>query len=151
MLWRARLRRLRPCPAHSRHLHGKSGNRARWHLFGLKSQAIAIAAQHPRVASADSQAYGIAARQDARKARTSKTDAMIAAVMTRWYRQQMRTIAASATGAKLADHSSGRPVKPDRGPHRRRQGTPALAARTRETDWTDVSPQRAYEMAFLDD
>ena len=53
------------------------GSASRWHLFGLKSQAIAVAAQHSRVASTDSQAYGVAARQDARKARASKSDAMV--------------------------------------------------------------------------
>ena len=64
-----------------RHIHGEHGilhvldvldraflgSPARLHLFGLKSQAIAIASQHPRVASTDSQAYGVAARQDARR------------------------------------------------------------------------------------
>lgn len=64
-----------------RHLHGEhgilhvldvldrafNGSAARFHLFGLKSQAIAVATQHPRVASADSQAYGVAARQNARR------------------------------------------------------------------------------------
>lgn len=39
-----------------------STSTARFHVFGLKSRAIAIASQHPRVASADSQAYRPAER-----------------------------------------------------------------------------------------
>jgi hypothetical protein len=53
---------------------GLGTSSCRLHLFGLKSQAIAIASQHPRVTSADSQAYGIAARQQALRGRRSKIE-----------------------------------------------------------------------------
>lgn len=151
-----------------RHLHGEhgvmhvldvldgafAGSGARWHLFGLKSQAIAVASQHPRVASADSQAYGVAARQDARKARQSKTDHLLAAVMARWYRQQIEAIAARP------------PVPPPRAWPDPVRVAPANEIEDRvanalerlrelhecgEIDWTDLSPQAALEIAFLDD
>jgi len=151
-----------------RHLHGEhrilhvldvldrafSGCATRLHLFGLKSQAIAVAAQHPRVASSDSQAYGVAARQDARKTRTSKTDAVLAQVMSRWYRRQIASIAQPPT---LPPRSNW-PV------HRKTSQPNPIEARiaaTREhlrclheegeIEWTDLSAQAAYDMAFLDD
>ena len=64
------------------------GADVRLHLFGLKSQGIAHASTRPRVASCDSQAYGVAARHNAHRARTSKSDVMVARVMTTWYRKQ---------------------------------------------------------------
>lgn len=131
-----------------------SGSNARYHLFGLKSQAIAIAAQHPRVASADSQAYGVSARQDARKARTSKTDAILAGVMTRWYRQQMATIAVPPPMPLLRNWPTLPPAAPDDAIETR---IAAAMEHLRalhecgEIEWTDLSPQTACEMAFLDD
>jgi hypothetical protein len=151
-----------------RHVHGEhgvlhvldvldrafSGSDAKWHLFGLKSQAIALAAQHPRVASTDSQAYGVAARQTARKAKASKTDAMVAATMACWYRQQMALILARP------------PLPPTQAWDAPAITTPKSAIKSRvaetmerlrelhedgEVEWTDVSSQAAYEMAFLDD
>ncbi len=56
-----------------------AGTATRFHLFGLKSQGIQHAAMHPRVASCDSQAYGMAARQDAWKARSPMMSAMLRA------------------------------------------------------------------------
>ncbi len=131
-----------------------SGSGSRWHLFGLKSQAIAYAAQHPRVASTDSQAYGVAARQDARKARASKSDIMVATTMARWHEQQLAAISARP------------PMPPSRPWPTPDTAAPKSVIEARiaeameqlrdlhehgEIEWTQVSPQAAYEMAFLDD
>jgi hypothetical protein len=151
-----------------RHLHGEhgilhvldvldrafSGSATRLHLFGLKSQAIAVAAQHPRVASSDSQAYGVAARHYARKTRTSKTDAILARVMAKWYCQQIACIGQPPTLPPRANW----PV------HRQPPKANPIEARIAaawenlrflheegEIEWTDLSPQAAYEIAFLDD
>ena len=150
-----------------RHLHGEhgvmhvldtldrafDGSAARFHLFGLKSQAIAVAAQHPRVASADSQAYGVAARQNARKARTAKSDAVVADVMTAWYREQMSQI------ARPLPSPFGRSCAPARS-HPAECPIEARIAAAREElrslhergeiEWSDLDPIRAYEAAFLD-
>jgi hypothetical protein len=131
-----------------------SGSNATYHLFGLKSQAIAIAAQHPRVASADSQAYGVAARQNARKARTSKTDAMLAGTMAHWYRQQMATITAPPPMPLSRDWPTLPPAAPGDAIETR---IAAAMEHLRtlhecgEIDWPNLTSQAAYEMAFLDD
>jgi hypothetical protein len=150
-----------------RHLHGDygimhvldvldrafDGSNARFHLFGLKSQAIAIASQHPRVASADSQAYGIAARRTALEARQSKTDTMLADVMAHWYRQQLALISARPPVPPRQAWQEHSPVTPTNEIEAR------IAAAMEdlrdlhedgEIDWTNLSPQAAYEFAFLD-
>lgn len=131
-----------------------TGSHAKWHLFGLKSEAIAIAAQHPRVASADSQAYGVAARQTARKARVSKSDALLADVMARWHEQQMAGISAAPPAPPAREWPSHCAV----GPRSSIEARIAAAMETLrelhecgEIEWTDMSPQAAYESAFLDD
>lgn len=60
----------------------------RFHLFGLKSQAAGELRGHPRVASVDSQAYGVRARQIALEAQHPKSEAFVADVMASWYEQQ---------------------------------------------------------------
>jgi hypothetical protein len=151
-----------------RHVHGEHGvlhvlerldrafgsSTARWHLFGLKSQAIAFAAQHPRVASTDSQAYGVAARQDARKARASKTDDMVAVTMQRWHGQQMAAVSARPQLPPTRTWSSpGEKAPVDDIETRIATAREQLRElhEDGEIEWTDVSPQAAYEMAFLDD
>jgi hypothetical protein len=64
------------------------GSETRFHLFGLKSQGMSAARSHPRVASCVSQAYGVAARQEALKLRCGKPDTLVADVMERWFEQQ---------------------------------------------------------------
>jgi hypothetical protein len=131
--------------------HAFDGTTTQFHLFGLKSQAIAITAQHPHVASADSQAYGTAARLDARKARLSKTDTMLEHVMTRWHQRQMQGIAALPP-IPLVRHW---PVRTAPTP------TTAIEARIAETmeqlrdlhkngeiDWSDLSPIRGIRNGF---
>ena len=131
-----------------------SGSASRWHLFGLKSQAIAVAARHPRVASTDSQAYGVAARQGARKARASKSDALVAATMARCHGQQI-----AAISARPPLPPNGTWISPVKDAPKGDIETRIAAAMEHlralhedgEIEWTDVSPQTAYEMAFLDD
>jgi hypothetical protein len=141
------------CRQHGRGQHGIlhvldvldrafSGSDARWHLFGLKSQAIAVTAQHPRVASSDSQAYGVAARQDARKARASKCDAMVATTMTRWHQQQLAAISARLS----LPPSQTWALSPDTAPKSAIEARIAAAMEHLrdlheygEIDWTDVS------------
>lgn len=151
-----------------RHVHGEHGmlhvldvldtvfsdSDARFHLFGLKSQAIAIASQHPRVASADSQAYGIAARQDARKARVSKSDRMLAGVMAAWYRQQLTAIEGGPVVPMAQVWPAAAPVVASNDIEAKIAATAeALRAlhEAGEIEWTDLSPRAAYELAFLDD
>lgn len=151
-----------------RHVHGErgilhvlevldrafDGSKTKWHLFGLKSQAIAIAAQHPRVASADSQAYGVAARQAARKAKTSKSDRILASVMERWYKQQMAGIAAMPPIAATGDWPSPAPTRPTCPIEARVSAAKETLRELHECgeiEWTDLSAQAAYEMAFLED
>ena len=151
-----------------RHVHGEhgilhvlemldrafTGSRTKWHLFGLKSQAIAYAAQHPRVASTDSQAYGVAARQDARKARASKTDAVVASAMARWHSQQLTAIAARPPQPSVPDWT----LNDHKTPKTQIEARIAEAMEhlrelheNGEIEWTDVSAQAAYELAFLDE
>ena len=145
-----------------RHVHGEhgvlhvldaldrafDGSDARFHLFGLKSQAIALACQHPRVASADSQAYGTAARQRALRQRASKTDRVLARAMADWHARQVEAIASLP------------PVPLQKDWPARATAVPIIAAAMEdlralheegEIDWQTVNPIAALEMAFLDD
>jgi hypothetical protein len=60
----------------------------RWHMFGVKSDAAAALRDHPRIASFDSQAYGVHARKRALRDGHSKTNVFLAAVMREWYTTQ---------------------------------------------------------------
>lgn len=61
----------------------------RLHGFGVKGTALSLLASFgTRVASIDSQAYGIAARREAHAARRSKTERSVAAHMQRWTARQ---------------------------------------------------------------
>jgi hypothetical protein len=88
-----------------RHVHGPEGLIAvidhldqvlpvgvRLHIFGAKGAALPFLLPFAhRVASIDSQAYGIRARQSARKAGVPKTDAFVARHLERWlFAQQDR-------------------------------------------------------------
>ncbi|MGF7156217.1 deazapurine DNA modification protein DpdA family protein [Novosphingobium gossypii] len=79
----------------------------RLHCFGAKGTALPyLKAFGDRVASIDSQAYGIAARHDALKQGISKTDRFVADHMTRWFLQQKRlaTCAAPCAARGAARH-----------------------------------------------
>lgn len=89
-------------------LHAELGARPmRLHLFGVKSSAAAQLAQHPRVASFDSQAYGIHARVLARRLHCRKTNALLAGVMRSWYTTQL-----AAVGTNTIEHSTLRCERP---------------------------------------
>lgn len=63
--------------------------RLRMHLFGVKGDALPyLTAFSHRIASIDSQAYGVAARTDARRKGQPKTDAVVADHMEHWVRAQ---------------------------------------------------------------
>ncbi len=63
------------------------------HAFGVKGSALLwLKPFERRIVSIDSQAYGIAARRDARRLGVTKTDRLVAAHMDRWCQAQlMRT------------------------------------------------------------
>jgi hypothetical protein len=81
----------------------------RLHLFGLKSDgAEAVAMLDPRVASIDSQAYGVSARRRASEIRKadpafSKSNEFVAGIMAQWWTSQC---ARMARGAKATLQSS---------------------------------------------
>jgi len=61
------------------------------HCFGVKGSALPFLRPFDeRIASIDSQAYGIAARHDALRRGVSKTDGLVAEHMTRWFLRQRR-------------------------------------------------------------
>ena len=61
----------------------------RLHGFGVKGAMLSYVGHlWHRLASIDSQAYGIAARHDALRRRAVKSDRLVATHMTRWYRRQ---------------------------------------------------------------
>jgi hypothetical protein len=78
------------------------GTATQFHLFGLKSDGMEAVRAHPRVASVDSQAYGVRARKLAMEANAgkrpgdegfiSKSNAFTAATMECWYAAQMKRI-----------------------------------------------------------
>lgn len=66
------------------------------HCFGVKGDALPYLAPYSRwITSIDSQAFGIAARQDARRRRLAKTDQLVARHMERWYHRQCGRAAAA--------------------------------------------------------
>ncbi len=128
----------------------------RLHLFGLKTTGIAELRGHPRIASVDSQAYGVSARQTARKGVFSKTNTYLAQVMSAWYRRQKAILAAPARPFRVPERPVVPPVAVDNG------AMPAgMAARLAkaaedlralyeagEIEWPDLDPQRVWEFAF---
>lgn len=87
-----------------RHIHGPEGLIAvidrldrilpptvQLHCFGVKGSALPYLREFgTRIASIDSQAYGVAARRDALQRGTSKNDRFVASHMTSWFLQQRR-------------------------------------------------------------
>jgi hypothetical protein len=128
---------------------------SRLHLFGLKGQGMAAVRGHPRIASVDSQAWGVTARQQAHRERRSKTDFYLAAAMQDWYQRQIRQLQAPgfafnppAADAEIEPHASLGAIEAriaDAAEQLRR------LHETGELDWSDVSPLAAYELAFVDD
>lgn len=73
----------------------------KFHLFGVKSQAIHLLRDRPRIASADSMAWNQAARWQAFKAKRSKTREMICSAMERWIVRQQSVCVPGAQMAML--------------------------------------------------
>lgn len=64
------------------------------HIFGVKGSALSmLASLDHRIASVDSQAYGIAARSEALRRGVSKTDAFVAGHMQAWMGRQFSRLA----------------------------------------------------------
>jgi hypothetical protein len=131
-----------------------AGTNTRFHLFGLKSQGIQHAAAHARVASCDSQAYGMAARQDAWKARVTKSDRYVAATMRRWYENQVATMRIPPARVVQADPPVPETRTARSAPEERiAEAYEEMRAlhEAGEIEWSQLSSLLAYEMAFLDD
>ena len=87
----------------------------RLHCFGVKGTTLPFLRPFERrIASIDSQAYGISARHDALRRGVSKTDELVAQHMTRWFLRQRR--AASAPSRQLPPAHRPRPKLPSRDP-----------------------------------
>lgn len=86
-----------------RPIHGRDGlmrvietleaalpHHVQFHLFGVKSQAIKLLKDRPRIASADSMAWNQAIRWQSFKTRTPKTREMISSGMSNWVLKQQK-------------------------------------------------------------
>ena len=131
-----------------------SGSETRFHLFGLKSQGMSAARSHSRVASCDSQAYGVAARQKALKLRCGKPDTLVAGVMERWFEQQYAWVSKDFPSRSPATWQP-RSTRPAASLLEARVASAMEDLRTLheagEIEWSDLSSLTAYHMAFLDD
>jgi len=82
----------------------------RLHGFGVKGTAVSLLAGFgDRVASIDSQAYGIAARREAHAAGRPKTGHMVAAHMRRWTERQMARAGKSVPSQIMFDLETPEP------------------------------------------
>lgn len=85
---------------------------ARMHAFGVKGDALPYLAPFSQwVASIDSQAFGIAARQDALRRGVPKTDRLVATHMERWYRRQCGRAVAPPIALPEAADTPSRPLR----------------------------------------
>lgn len=83
--------------------------RVRLHLFGVKGDALPyLTAYAHRVASIDSQAYGVSARNTARREGLSKSDALVADHMELWIGTQHRRLRQPSRQHRLQIHGKGR-------------------------------------------
>ena len=131
-----------------------AGPDARLHLFGLKSEGMAAMRGYPRIASCDSEAYGMAARRSAHKSGCAKTGAQLAAIMADWHHTQRRALDQPSFSFRPPIAAAG-PAAAMHPPIDARIADAAEALRRRhetgEIEWTDLSPLATYQMAFLDD
>jgi hypothetical protein len=128
----------------------------RLHLFGVKSDAASILRDHPRVASLDSQAYGVQARVLAREGNFSKTNAFLASVMEGWYLRQRGSLCRPARPMEARPVAI--PFDPDPAPEDHIDRRVAAAreeirelVEAGEIDASWLNPLRALEWAFDDD
>jgi hypothetical protein len=126
----------------------------RFHLFGLKSQAVEELRGHPRIASVDSQAYGVRARRIAIEEKRSKTEAMVADVMADWYAEQLRRIDRRWLGTRSVNMTlalgSGSPRNGIESAIRAAEEQMRELHEAGELDWSSVGSGAALEWAFLD-
>ena len=132
------------------------GTCCRFHCFGLKTTGMSELRQHPRVASVDSQAWGLSARINARKAGISKSNAYLARVMERGYAEQRRLLAqpnyafrSPVTPVRFRDL----PEPPSAFEARRQEAAEEMRElyEAGEIEWSDLSPLRVLEWVSLDD
>lgn len=135
-------------------------NPVRFHLFGVKSSALQLVASHPRVASADSQAYGIHARRQAEKIREaqpdfSKSNAFTAHVMKQWYREQVGVLTTSRRNfpapTGLLDLAASQRVSPFEARIRATEENMRKLHEAGEISFGDLNPIVAFEAAFMDE
>ena len=132
------------------------GTRCRFHCFGLKTTGMSELRQHPRVASVDSQAWGLSARISARKAGISKSNAYLAGVMERWYAEQRRLL----MQPDYAFRSHVDPIRfwdlpepPSAFEVRLQEAAEEMRELYEggEIEWGDLRPLRMLEWVFLDE
>ncbi|OAN53646.1 deazapurine DNA modification protein DpdA family protein [Sphingobium sp. TCM1] len=86
------------------------------HLFGVKGSALPeLAGLDHRILSVDSQAYGIAARQDAFRRGVAKTDELVAEHMQAWTGRQLSRLA-NPSGTRQPEPACAVPDKPPTDP-----------------------------------
>lgn len=129
---------------------------AKLHLFGVKGSAIPHISSHPRVASFDSQAYGIRARIAAREGGFPKTNVYLASVMRSWYLTQQGAIAAGVRRpalARVAHQPALDLTTPNAFEDRLERAREEMRAliESGDMDATDLNDDRVLQWAFEDD
>jgi hypothetical protein len=130
-----------------------AGTDTRLHLFGVKSEAAAAVADCGRVATIDSQAYGTAARWDAKHGGFSKTDAFVADTMRTWATKQERLLESHRPAVQLGMGLDA--PTPRLSAFEQRLSTVREEFRRMveagELDHDDINPAWVYEAAGWDD
>lgn len=128
------------------------------HLFGLKSQGMAELRGHDRIASVDSQAYGIRARQIALESDDKdfkKTEEFVASVMAGWYGEQIAHLAKIDYKFRFPNPQLCLGMRAYRNDIDRRVAEAAEAVRELvecgEMEFEDLNPLSALEFAFMDE
>ncbi len=132
------------------------GAPATLHLFGIKTSAMAELGGHPRVASFDSQAWGVKARRDDYRAGVSKTNAYAARVMADWYLKQLAILARAPEPFRAPRTPLPPAPSDDAGclPPAMARRLARAAEQMRELyeageiEWADLNPRRVWEWAF---
>jgi hypothetical protein len=140
----------------------------RLHLFGVKSDAAEALRGHPRIASVDSQAYGVRARSQAletNRARAAQADLLgeqppvsksrhyIAGFMGRWYGKQTARLARpgdapGATGALALPPPPAPPVSVWEARLREALAEMLDLLAGGEMEWSDITPTSVAAWAY---
>lgn len=126
---------------------------ARLHLFGVKSDAAEALRGHPRIASADSQAYGVRARRLAMELGCSKSEAFVADVMDSWYRRQRsRLEQPGRTPITSVELALGDPLPRDPIEAAMEEAREEMRRlmEAGEIEWSDLTDGRVAEWALMD-